>query len=332
MKTKNNFPGMVQAFFTERLVSQRQASVHTIASYRDTFCLLFQFAQGRLKKAPTALTLDDLDASFIGAFLDHLERDRGNSSRSRNVRLAAIHSFFRYVALQEPGQSALIQRVLAMPTKRYERRPIEALTQPEVEAVLAAPNLCTWAGRRDQALILLAVQTGLRVSELVALRRKDIVLDSVAHVRCMGKGRKERCTPLRKDSIAIMRAWLRECPDPPSSLVFPNRSREQLSRDGMAYILAKHVRAASSRCPSLLRKRVTPHVLRHTAAMDLLHHGVDRFVIALWLGHESVQTTQIYVNADLELKQKALAKSTPLNTRPARYRPSDRLLEFLKGL
>jgi integrase/recombinase XerD len=332
MKTESSFPYMLQAFFTERLVAQRHASVHTIASYRDTFCLLFQFAKDRLKKAPTALTLDDLDAPFIGAFLDHLERDRGNSPRSRNVRLAAIHSFFKYVALHEPGRSAIIQRVLAMPTKRYDQRPAQYLTQLEVEALLGTPDLRTWAGRRDRALLLVAVQTGLRVSELVALRRQDVVLDTAAHVRCIGKGRKERCTPLRRDCVIALRMWLRECLGSPAAVVFPNRTGGQLSRDGVSYILAKHVAAACQHCPSLLRKRVTPHVLRHTAAMDLLQHGVDRFVIALWLGHESVQTTQMYVHADMRLKQQALTKTTAGVTRPGRYKPGDRLLAFLKGL
>jgi len=332
MKTDTGFPDMVQAFFAERLVAQRHASVHTVASYRDTFCLLFQFAQDRLKKAPTALTLDDLDAPFIGAFLDHLEKDRGNTSRSRNVRLAAIHSFFKYVALYQPGRSASIQRILAMPTKRHDQHPVESLTRLEVEALLSAPDLRTWAGRRNRTLLLVALQTGLRVSELVALRRQDVVLDTAAHIRCIGKGRKERCTPLRKDSVTALRAWLRECLDSPAGLVFPNRNGGQLSRDGVSYILAKHVAAAGRRCPSLLRKRISPHVLRHTAAMDLLQHGVDRFVIALWLGHESVQTTQMYIHADMRLKQQALAKTTAVNTRPGNYKPGDRLLTFLKAL
>lgn len=332
MRTTTNFPGLLEAFFTERLVGQRQASAHTIASYRDTFCLLFRFARERLRKTPSTLTLDDLDAPFVGAFLAYIEKDRGNSARTRNVRLAAIHSFFKYVALREPDHSALIQRVLAMPSKRYDRRPIEYLTQLEVEALLAAPGQQSWGGRRDRALLLLAVQTGLRVSELTGLKRQDIVFGTGAHVRCQGKGRKERCTPLRKDAVAVLRAWLREHPGRTSDPLFPNRRGGALSRDGVEYLLAQHVAAAQERCPSLARKRVSPHVLRHTAAMDLLQHGVDRFVIALWLGHESIETTQMYVHADMKMKEQVLAKTVPLNVRTGRYKPSDQLLTFLKGL
>ena len=332
MRTTTNFPGLLEAFFTERLVGQRQASAHTIASYRDTFCLLFRFARERLRKTPSTLTLDDLDAPFVGAFLAYIEKDRGNSARTRNVRLAAIHSFFKYVALREPDHSALIQRVLAMPSKRYDRRPIEYLTQLEVEALLAAPGQQSWGGRRDRALLLLAVQTGLRVSELTGLKRQDIVFGTGAHVRCQGKGRKERCTPLRKDAVAVLRAWLREHPGRTSDPLFPNRRGGALSRDGVEYLLAQHVAAAQERCPSLARKRVSPHVLRHTAAMDLLQHGVDRFVIALWLGHESIETTQMYVHADMKMKEQVLAKTVSLNVRTGRYKPSDQLLTFLKGL
>lgn len=332
MKTTTNFPSLLEAFFTERLMGQRQASMHTIASYRDTFCLLFRFVQESLKKTPSTVTLDDLDAPFIGFFLDQLEKERNNCARTRNVRLAAIHSFFKYVALREPDHSALIQRVLAMPSKCYDRRPIDYLTQSEVEALLAAPDRQTWVGRRDRALLLLAVQTGLRVSELIGLKHQDIILGTGAHVRCRGKGRKERCTPLRKDTVAALRAWLHEQPGNSLGPLFPNRCGGLLSRDGVEYLLAKYVAVAQEHCPSLLRKRVSPHVLRHTTAMDLLHHGADRFVIALWLGHESVETTHMYVHADMKLKERVLAKTCPLNAHPGRYKPSDKLLAFLKGL
>lgn len=281
MKTFANFPGLLEAFFTDRLVRQRQASPNTIASYRDTFCLLLRFAQQHLNKAPSALTIEDLDAPFIGAFLDHLEKDRGNSARSRNTRLAAIQSFFRYVALHEPLHSALAQRVLAMPSKRYDRKPIEFLTRQEIDALLEAPGQDTWAGRRDRALLLLAVQTGLRVSELIGLRCQDVVLDRGAHVRCQGKGRKERCTPLRKEVVSVLRAWLRERNGSTSEPLFPNARGGQLSRDGVEYLLAKHISVARQQCSSLKKKRVSPHVLRHTAAMELLQHGVDHSVIAL---------------------------------------------------
>ena len=330
--TENDFPALLQAFFTDRLMRQRQASPHTIASYRDTFRLLLAFAEQRLKKAPSTLRLPDLDTPFISAFLDHLEQERGNGARSRNARLAALHSFFRYIALHEPGMSALAQRVLAIPEKRYHRTQIQFLTRPEIDALVAAPDQSTWAGRRDQTLLLVAVQTGLRLSELIGLRCEDVVLGTGAHVRCTGKGRKERCTPLRKETTAVLRAWLAERNGRSTDHVFPNARGHALSPDGIDYILAKHVATARQGCPSLEKKRITPHVLRHTAAMELLQNGVDRSVIALWLGHESMETTQVYLHADLALKEKALAKAAPLGVKARRYRPDDKLLAFLKDL
>lgn len=324
--------GRLQGFFTDRLIRQRQASPHTIGGYRDTFRLLLAFARQRLKKEPSRLALEDLDAPLIGAFLDHLEQARGNSARTRNVRLAAIHSFFRYLALQDPTHSAVVQRVLAMPSKRYDRRPIGFLTRPEMEALLAAPARHTWAGQRDHALLLVALQTGLRVSELVGLRCQDIRLGTGAHVHCHGKGRKERCTPLRKDAVAVLRTWLRARAGAPSDPAFPNARGSALSRDGVEDLLAKHLTVARTRCHSLKSKRVSPHVLRHSTAMDLLQRGIDRSVIALWLGRESMETTQMYLDANLELKEKVLARTTPFNVRPGRYRPDDRLLAFLKSL
>lgn len=332
MKTNAEFPALLQAFFTDRLMRQRKASPHTIASHRDTFRLLLRFAQQRLKRAPSKLGIDDLDAPFIGAFLEHLEKDRGNNARSRNVRLAAIHSFFRYVALCEPSHSALAQRVLAIPSKRYKRRQIEFLTRSEIDALLAAPSRDTWTGRRDRTLMLVAVQTGLRVSELTGLCCRDIVLGTGAHVRCTGKGRKERSVPLRKEAVATLRAWLRERNADPSEPLFPNARGGPLSHDGVQYLLDKHITTARKQCPSLKKKRVSPHMLRHSTAMDLLQHGVDRSVIALWLGHESTDTTQIYIHANLELKEKALAKTAPFNIQPGRYRPDDQLLAFLQSL
>jgi site-specific recombinase XerD len=332
MKTENEFPALLQAFFTDRLCHQRQASPHTIASYRDTFRLLLAFAERHLKKAPSAIEIKDLDTPFLGAFLDHLEQERGNAARSRNVRLAALHSFFRYVALHKPEMSALAQRVLAMPSKRYHRKQIHFLTRPEIEALLAVPDQKTWAGRRDRALILVAVQTGLRVSELIRLCCNQVVLGAGAHLRCTGKGRKERCTPLRKETAATLRAWLHERNGQPTDPVFPSARGHALSPEGVEYLLDKHTIDARQRCPSLEKKRVTPHVLRHSAAMELLQHGVDRSVIALWLGHESTETTQVYLHADLELKEKALAKATPLGIKICRYRPDDELLAFLKSL
>jgi len=305
---------------------------NTIASYRDSFCLLFKFAKHHLNKEPSNLSIEDLNAAFIGSFLNHIEKDRGNCARTRNLRLAAIHSFFKYIALQDPSHSALIQRVLAIPTKKYERKPIDFLTKLEIKALLAAPDQTTWGGRRDSALLHLAIQTGLRVSELIGLTCKDVVLDSGAHVRCKGKGRKERCTPLGKKLVAILRSWLREQSGQPDDPLFPNRRGGFLSRDGVEYLLAKHVAIAGQTCPSIRKKRVSPHVLRHTAAMELLQHGVDLMVIALWLGHESPETTQMYVQANLKMKEKALAKTAPVNVKPGRYQPKDQLLAFLKNL
>lgn len=332
MKTRMDFPSLLEAFFTDRLMRQRQASPHTIASYRDTFCLLLRFIQQTLKKTPSTVSLTDINAPFVCTFLDHLEAKRGNSARTRNTRLAALHSFFKYAALREPHHSAVIHRVLAIPSKRYRHREVEFLTRKETEAILAVPDPGTWAGRRDHALILLAVQTGLRVSELIGLTRQDIVLGKGAHVRCTGKGRKDRCTPLRKDTVNVLRAWLETRPVDSSEPLFPNARGGSLSRDGVEYLLAKHVATACQHCPSLKRKRVSPHVLRHTAAMDLVQHGVDCFVIALWLGHESVETTQMYVHADLQMKERILAKTSPLDTKPGRYKPDDHLLGFLKNL
>jgi site-specific recombinase XerD len=332
MTTTIAFPTLLETFFTDRLLRQKRVSPHTIASYRDTFSLLLRFTQQRLGKAPSALTLEDLDAPVVSAFLDDLEQVRGTSARSRNVRLAAIHSFFHYAALRAPSHSGLIQRVLAIPSKRYDRTPIAFLTGGEIEALLAAPDQHTWAGRRDRTLLLLAVQTGLRVSELSGLCWQDITLGTGAHVRCQGKGRKERCTPLRKDVITALRAWQREQQSRPAAPVFPSTRGGPLGRDGVAYLLAKHVRAAEQQCPSLHGKRISPHVLRHSAAMTLLHSGVDCAMIALWLGHESMDTTQMYLHASLELKQQALDKTTPVNGRPGRYHPDDDLLAFLKSL
>ena len=332
MKMNNSLSVFVESFFTDRLMRQRQASPNTIASYRDSFCLLFNFAKKRLNKEPSILSIEDLNAQFIGSFLNYIENNRGNCARSRNVRLAAIHSFFKYIALQDPGHSALIQQVLAIPSKKFERKPIDFLSSTEIDVLLAAPDLSKWNGRRDRALLLLAIQTGLRVSELIGLRCKDIVLGSGAHVRCKGKGRKDRCTPLRKELVAVLRSWLKERFDQPDYPLFPNARGDFLSRDGVEYLLAKHVAVARQKCPSLQKKRISPHVLRHTAAMELLQHGVDRSVIALWLGHESLETTQIYIQANLKMKEKALAKTTPANVKPGRYQPDDQLLAFLRSL
>lgn len=328
----DDFPALLQAFFTDRLLKQRRASPHTVRAYRNTFRLLLRFAATRLGRAPSRLELTDLDATFLGEFLDHLERERGNSARSRNARLAAIHAFFRYAAFMTPAHALLCQRVLAIPSKRFERGIVEFLADQEVDALLAAPDTATWIGRRDRALLLVAVQTGLRVSELTALRRQDVALGAGAHVRCLGKGRKLRCTPLRRDVGRIVEAWLRERPPDPDAPVFPSSHGDHLSGDAVERLVAKYVTLARRRCSSLGNKRITPHTLRHTAAMQLLQRGVDRSVIALWLGHESIETTQIYLHADLRLKEQALARTSSSGQVPRRFSPGDALLTFLEGL
>ena len=331
MKTTSLSP-LLQSFFTDRLMTQRNASPHTIASYRDTFRLLLLFAKTQLKKLPCQLMLEDLDTPLIGTFLDQLEKHRHNSPRSRNLRLAAIRSFFQYASFQQPDLSAHIQRVLSIPNKRQNRSLIDSLTRPEIEALLAAPDQTTWSGRRDHVLLRLAIQTGLRLSEIISLRYANVQLGQAAHVRCHGKGRKERCTPLTKQTATTLETWLRERGGSADDAIFPNARGGSLSPDGVQYMLAKHVAVAQQSCPSLKHKRVSPHVLRHTAAMELLQAGVDRSVIALWLGHESLETTQIYLDANLTLKEKALAKIDPLHGKLKRYRPDDNLLNFLRAL
>jgi site-specific recombinase XerD len=322
----------LQAFFTERLLSQRRASPQTVASYRDAFCLLLSFVECEIGKPPARLQLQDLDASLVGAFLDHLECVRRNSARTRNARLAAIHSFFRFAALRHPEHAALIERVLAIPTKRFEREVVTFLTDEEVEAILAAPDRDSFLGRRDHALLLVAIQTGLRVSEIIGLKRQDVVLGAGAHVRCVGKGRKERATPLTSSTTTLLKEWLDELGGESTDPLFPTRQGAPLSRYGVTVLVARQAKAATTRCPSLETKKVSPHVLRHTAAMRLLHAGIDTSVIALWLGHEGVETTQIYVHADLSIKERALARTTPIACPPGRYRPPDHLLAFLERL
>jgi len=323
---------VLEAFFTDRLARQRHASSQTITAYRDTWRLLLTFTAGRTGKQPRQLDIADLDAQLIGSFLDHLEHDRGNSPRTRNARLAAIRSLFSYAALRHPEHAESIARVLAIPAKRFDRTLVTWLTEPEVNALLAAPDKTTWAGRRDHAMLALAAQTGLRVSELTGLTCGDVHLGTGPHVSCHGKGRKERITPLTKTTIAVLRAWLAERHGNPGQPLFPNRTGGRLSRDAVEKRLAQHETTASAACASLAAKHVTAHTLRHTAAMRLLHAGVDTSVIALWMGHEQADTTQIYLHADLELKEKALAKTTPANTKPGRYQPPDQLLAFLESL
>lgn len=322
----------LEAFFTERLMGQRQASPHTVASYADAFRLLLAFVQRRSGKAPSHLDFADLDAGLIGAFLDHLEHERANSVRTRNARLAAVHSLFRFAALRHPEHAALIQRVLAIPPKRFDRAVVSFLDSAEIEALIGSPDRSRWIGRRDHAILVLAVQTGLRVSELTGLCCQDVHLQKGPYVRCFGKGRKERCTPLTGQTVSVLRVWLQERRGAPGDPLFPTSAGHVLSRDAVALLVAKHAKSAGQGCRSLGNKSVSPHVLRHSAAMNLLKAGVDTTVIALWLGHESVETTQIYVHADLTLKERALARTAPPGTVPGRYRAPDRLLAFLEAL
>lgn len=323
---------VLQAFFTDRLLRERHASPQTVAAYRDTWRLLLGFGAKQIGKPPSALHLDEIDVPLVCAFLDHLEHVRGNSVRTRNARLAAIHSLFRYAALRHPEHAATIARVLAILPKRFERAIVAFLTEAEVDALLAAPDRTTWTGRRDRALLLVAVQTGLRISELIGLRGSDVHLGVGAHVVCHGKGRKDRITPLTIPTMTILRAWLAERGAGSTTSLFPTRTGQPLSRDAIERRITLHVATAAATCPTLAKKNVTAHVLRHTAAMRLLEAGIDPTVIALWLGHEHVNTTAIYLHAHLGIKEQALARTQMPNAKPGRYRPSDALLTFLESL
>jgi site-specific recombinase XerD len=322
----------LQAFFTDRLVRQRNVSSRTIVAYRDTFRLLLDFVRQQTGKMPSVVDWDDLDVAVISDFLDYLEAGRHNTARTRNARLAAVRSLFRYASLRHPEHAALIQRVLAIPQKRFEKKTVSFLTPAEVDALLAAPDCTRWEGRRDRTLMLLAIQTGLRLSEIIALDCNDVSLTAGAYVHCEGKGRKERCVPLTKPTVTVLHAWLRERQGQPEEPLFPTRTGRRLSSDAVERRVATHAAAAARRVPSLTNKHLTPHVLRHTTAMQLLQAGVDTSVIALWLGHADSRSTQAYLHADMSLKEKALARTTPPSVRPGRYRPPDALLAFLESL
>jgi site-specific recombinase XerD len=322
----------LQAFFTDRLIGQRQVSAHTITAYRDTFRLLLCFAEARSGKAPSDLDVGDLDAEMIGAFLAHLRDGRHNGPRTRNARLSAVHSLCRYAALRHPEHAATIQAVLSIAPARFEKADVAFLDPDEVDALLAAPNQSRWFGRRDHALLALAIQTGLRVSELTGLTCGDVNLGAGPHVRCIGKGRKQRSTPLTRQVVLVLRGWLDERGNAPNDPLFSTTRGRRLSTDAVALMIARHVETATGSCPTLASKNISPHALRHTAAMRLLHAGVDTSTIALWLGHEQVETTQIYVHADQTIKERALARTSPLGTVPGRYRPPDTLLAFLEQL
>lgn len=330
--TASTFPALLQRFFTERLGTQMNASPNTIAGYRDTFRLLLRYAESRLGRPPTRLAVEDIDADLVTDFLVHIETERQNGARSRNTRLAAIRSFFRFVAMNEPAYLLHCQRILTMPSKRHVKRAVTFLDSEEMEAFLAAPDRTTWVGRRDHLILLVALQAGLRASELIGLRRRDVVLGAGAHIRCEGKGRKERCTPLRRETARLLEAWIRERNVGKEEPLFPTLRGDHLSRDALERLVRRHGETAARSRPSLAGRNVSPHVLRHSTAMELLRHGVDQSVIALWLGHESVETTQVYLHADLKLKETALARIAAPEQPPGRYRPDDQLLAFLEAL
>lgn len=322
----------LEAWFTRRLIGQRAMSPHTISAYRDTWRLLLRYASEQTSTEPSQLDIGQLDAPLISGFLDHLETERGCSPRTRNARLAAVRSLFRYAALEHPEHAASIERILAIGPKRHQRTLVTFLDEPELDALLKAPDRDTWLGRRDHAIIMLAAQTGLRATELITLHNRDLHLGRGAHVECSGKGRKPRITPLAAQTVTVLRAWTAERAGAPSDPLFPTRTGTPMTRDTLAWLIAKHATTAAQSCPSLHEKRVTPHVLRHAAAMRLLHAGIDVAVIALWLGHEQIDTTQIYLQADLALKEQALERTRPIDTKPGRYQPPDPLLAFLEAL
>jgi len=326
------FAPLLQAFFTDRLMTQNGASPHTIASYRDTLKLLLAHVHQHTGKLPAQLDLSDLNAETVGRFLHDLETVRGNSAATRNTRLAAIHSLFRYASLRTPEHADLISRVLSIQAKRTTKTIVNFLNRVELDALLAAPDRSTWHGRRDHALLVLAAQTGLRVAELAALTIRDVELATGPHVFCCGKGRKERCTPLSAHTVSVLAAWLSGQRRNGTEPLFSTRRDTAMSHDAVARLVAKHAATAASTCPSLQDKNVTPHTLRHTAAMNLLHAGVDITVIALWLGHESPTTTRVYLHADMALKERAIARTAPPDTNPTRYQATDDLLAFLDQL
>jgi site-specific recombinase XerD len=323
---------LVEAFFVERLQRQRSASPNTVAAYRDAFCLLLRFAEARLGREASRLNLGDIDAPLVATFLDSLEKERGNAVRTRNVRLAAIRSFFRFLTTREPAHGALIQRVLAIPQERPLRRVVGYLTHPEVDALVATPDQSTWPGQRDHLLLVVAIETGMRVSEIARLCISDVTIAATSQIRCIGRGRRERITPLGRRTAPLLRRWIDQRGSSPTAPLFPARHGGPLSRDAVERLVKKYVKLAAGKCPTLSLKRVSPHVLRHTTAVRLLQAGVDSAVIALILGHESVETTQVYFDADLAAKERAFARTAPVGVTKGRYRPPRGVMTFLKSL
>lgn len=322
----------LQAFFTERLIKQRDASPRTIASYRDTLRLLLCFVNDTTGRQPSQLNWDELDEPVIAAFLTHLEHQRHNTPRTRNLRLTAIRSLFRYAQLRHPEHAAVFQRVLSIPPARFDRRTVSFLTGPECQALIDAPDLDRWEGRRDRAMLILTIHAGLRVSELTQVNRGDLTLGTGANVRVTGKGRRDRAVPLTQPAKDVLGVWMAERGGNPTDPLFPARTGRRLSRDAVADRLHVHTTTAEQHCETLRGKRVHPHVLRHSCAMALLQAGVDSTVIALWLGHADTSSTQPYIHADMTIKERALALLTPPDAAPGRYTPSDEILRFLDGL
>jgi integrase/recombinase XerD len=322
----------LQTFFADYLCHQKRLSPHTIVSCRDTFRLLLTFLRDHTGVEPSALRIADVDAPAVLRFLDHLEQQRGNAVRSRNIRLSAIRAFFRLVALRDPDSIGIATRVLAIPLKREDKKLIGYLTRPEMQALLAAPEQSKWSGRRDHALLLTLYNSGARVSEVITLTRAQVCFETSTFVQLIGKGRKERTVPLWHDTARVLKAWFRELGDHARGMAFPNARGKPLSRDGVDYLLKQAVLRAIPTCPSLAHKHISPHVLRHTTAMHLLQAGVDIATIALWLGHESIETTHVYLAADLAMKEKALEKLEPIAGEWQRFHADDSLLAFLASL
>jgi integrase/recombinase XerD len=326
----NDLAPLLQSFFTDKLDRHLNASIHTKAAYADTFRLMLLYTQDATGVAPSKLTLADLNADLIGGFLQHLETVRGNSAATRNARRAALRSFFTYASYRAPDSISTISQVLAIPAKRTKTTLVSFLTTPEAEALIAAPETGTWIGRRDKLLLHLGIQTGLRVSELVSLRIGDIQIGPRSQLECVGKGRKQRIIPLQKNTTSLLTSWFREILAAPGAPLFPSHAGTPLTRAAVGKLVARHATTAGGRCPSIAGKNITPHTLRHTCAMNLLHAGIDTASIALWLGHANIQTTQIYLHADLELKRRTLDRLPAIGDQPpARYQASDALLVLL---
>jgi integrase/recombinase XerD len=332
MKTTTMIGPLLQGFFVEHLLAHKHVSPSTVSSYRDTFRLLLQFVRNETRIEPSSLRLSTLDAPVILSFLNHLEVERHNSIRSRNARLTAIHSFFRWVALCDPESVGLATRVLAIPLKRTDRLLVQSLTRTEIDALLAAPDRSLWRGRRDYALLLTMYNTGARVSEITTLRQEQVQFGGSALIDLMGKGRKQRSIPLWPNTAQVLKTWFHELESHRTPLAFPSHRGRQLTRNGVDYILQQAVNQAGLKCPSLIGKRISPHVVRHSTAMHLLQSGVDISIIALWLGHESIETTHVYIDADLATKERALEKLAPTEAASFRFKPSDSVLAFLQQL